>query len=170
MKSLLIAAVLLFFSTQLHGEPRLWMFRMEPETLRYEVDVESECPISTPALEEMVKGILIRSRLKPQVYLDVEQLERATATEKTMYLQQERFGFRVGLGCMEIPSQAGWFVYRLDIRFVRYLPDLQRNVYESEPYGAFGLNDEIGLNVKVKERVEALVTDYLQANFDLTPE
>ena len=48
-----------------NAEPQSWMKSDDPDTLRYMVDVDS-CPISKAALDELVTGILIRSRLKPQ--------------------------------------------------------------------------------------------------------
>ena len=162
----------IFLCSAANAEPQSWMKSDDPDTLRYMVDVNS-CPISKAALDELVTGILIRSRLKPQLFFDMENLDKATPEEQVrffQYFQQENFGFLVFLQCVQISGQPGWFIYDLDVRFLRYLPKWGRPFYEVPPYGTAGIINDAGLKAEVKERVEDLVTDYLKANFDLASE
>jgi hypothetical protein len=165
--AIIVLGVLLCSSA--NGEPQSWMKSDDPDTLRYMADVKS-CPISEAALDELVKGILIRSRLKPQLFFDMEKLEKASQEEQAKYFQQERFGFSVYLKCTELIGRPDRIVFDLDVSFVRWLPIRGRLFSERLPYGSFGVTDEDRLKANVKEAVERLVTDYLKANFALTPE
>ena len=168
--AVIVLGVLLCSAT--NAEPQSWMKSDDPDTLRYMVDVDS-CPISKAALDELVTGILIRSRLKPKLFLDMQILEKGTTEERVkffQFFQQEHLGFQVFLQCGKMDDRLGSFIYQLDVHFLRYLPEQGRPFYEVPPYGGFGVMNEADIKAEVKERVESLVTDYLKANFDLTSE
>ena len=132
------------------AEPQPWMKKENPETLRSVVVVNSECKVSTEDVQKVVDGVLIRSRLKPGDYLN----------------SPDDFGFIVMLDC----SQGAQFIIDADVRFVRYIPYLGRNLFETHVYGTYGVGRPEGILETVKGHVEELVTDYLQANFELAPE
>ena len=135
------------------AEPQPWMKKENPDTLHFNAFAEPDCPFSNAELTDLVNGVLVRSRLRPGDYFDSEEV----------------FGFSVVVGCLEKEPGSQFFIYNIDISFIRYL--LGRNFTEIWPiYGGFGQGIPDSIKGQVKASVESLITDYLQANFDLAPE
>ena len=133
------------------AEPQPWMKKDNPDTLPGIVFIAPKCGVTTAEIREIVDGILIRSRLRPGDYL--------TGTDG--------LGFVVKVDCLN-PIEHSASV-QIDIYFVRNI--LGRILLEAYPaYGSFGVADSEEVNKSIRDGVEDLVTDYLQANFDLTPE
>ena len=132
------------------AEPQPWMKKENPDTLHSSVFVSSECAFTEERVRKVVDGVLIRSRLKTGDYIS----------------GPEPFGFVVDVNCMDGTSNA----FIINVHFIRFIPELFRNVLESTSYGNFGVGDAEYTLDGVKLSVEELVTDYLQANFDLAPE
>jgi hypothetical protein len=132
------------------AEPQPWMKSSDSESLRYVVVVNPDCPVSEAELRSTIDGLLIRSRLRPGDF-----------RQNPYFL-----GFYVGIECMH--HEGRLFVYSIDTSFIRLA--WSRFLLETPTYGTLGLGSKVEISNDVRSSVERLVTDYLQANFDLTPE
>ena len=140
-----------FLCSAANGEPQSWMQKDNPETLHFSAFISSECPISEAEIEAVINGVLIRSRLRPGEYLS----------------SPETSGSYVKIDCMDRTSEL--FVFTVSVNFIRYA--FGRIVADIYPdYGSFGVGEKSDMADSVRDAVERLVTDYLQANFDLAPE
>jgi hypothetical protein len=135
------------------AEPQPWMKKENPETLSTLVIVGSACPFSQSEVQEVVNGVLIRSRLRPGYY--------ATDTDW--------LGFVVKFNCKKIAGLSEQVIFNLDVNFIRFYQ--ARTLVEPVPnYGILGNGTRDFILEATRGPVEELVTDYLQANFDLAPE
>ena len=134
------------------AEPQPWMKKENPETLHSIVMVDTECPVSQTEVKEIVNGVLIRSRLRTGDLTDADE-----------------FGFVVEIGCIKPKTITTTLTYKIDVDFIRWV--FNRPFLEALPsYGEFGRGDKADIANGTQATVERLVTDYLQANFDLAPE
>ena len=132
------------------ADPQPWMKKENPETLSAVVAVGIECPFTETEAKEVVHGVLIRSRLRP----------RDWSTE-TLFIG-------VAVDCLET-TNSGLFIYDADVSFFRW--EFSRMLEEvTGDYSNFGIGRRADILGSIRESVEGLVTDYLQANFDLAPE
>ena len=142
------------------AEPQYWMKKEDPETLHSAIYVSPRCDFTQEKVRQIVDGVLIRSRLKTGDYL------RSSPQPGDYFTNHELFGFHVAVECGEgTPA-----TYNATAQFIRHIDDLGRSLLEPYAYGYFGAGESEDVLEVVKEVVEELVTDYLQANFDLTPE
>ena len=148
--AIIILGVLL--SSAATAEPQPWLKKENPETLHFALIVDQDCPSSSSEIKAIANGVLIRSRLRPGDYLESEEL----------------FGFFVLIVCDRIVSQNNRYAYMTEVRFIRHLGN--RNILEFANYGSFGIGDRVAIETSIRGSIENLVMDYLQANFDLTPE
>lgn len=116
-----------------------------PDELAYYASMDTECPVSRNALENMVEGVIVRSRVKPTNYSD--------ATD--VYLN-------VVLSCLaaEAGNRQIGYTYFLDVRFGRPGTIL---LYDRQ-FGVLGLIPNDKILDELKNHVEAAVTAYIKAN------
>ena len=151
MKAVIIALGVLFCSAAT-AEPRPWMKKENPETLHF-VTVVQGCPHSDAEVRKIINGVLIRSRLRPGAL--------GTSSE-------EPFGFALELSCLATEDSDSFF-YSLELRFMRLFID--RISLKAVPvYRQLGRGYRGAIEDRIRGGVEDLLADYLQANFDLTPE
>jgi len=139
---------LLLLSGVASADPEPWMKKEKPDELGVYVERESECPEFD--IQELVHGVLIRSRVRPLPFTDTPEL----------YLN-------VNVRCIELDNQPNFYSFSSDIRF-SYRASLGTYLlYEFPAYGTLGHGGSAFIQQSIKESVESAITDYLQANFDL---
>ena len=117
-----------------------------PETLPWFMGVGTDCPYSMADLEPVMKGVIVRSRIKAV----------------NAILAPTDFSIVAHLNCIDSTP----FVYSLTVQFA-----LRTGYRISYDFGSFGTlkappaRSEI--ERVVKEGVERAMTAYLKANFDL---
>jgi hypothetical protein len=112
------------------------------------VAVAPNCPLTEKEATEAVSGVLIRSRVKP-----------LTGNE---YWTQPLL-LDVQLDCLK--SESIYQIFMLTIYFgnASKLPV----TFMAHPYNRYGTVDKADLISSIKDRVEAAITDFIKANFDL---
>jgi len=144
---------LTIFSLQAAGQTFFpWMekaYKQEnPNELAYFLLVHPDCPVTEEEGESILEGVLVRSRIKPLV--------RPAWVSRPLYLS-------VSLECIKPKNNNP--VFQIIARFgdvsgeipIFYFPD----------YGFFGIGPKDSMKTAFQGRVEAAITDYLKANFDL---
>ena len=116
----------------------------DPNTLYVLTSMDSDCETSKKQLDKIVKGSLIRSRIKP-------------TDEYTEPL------LNVHLGCMDIVHNNPF--YFIITRFGYYDYDRKTPVFFSSQYNKFGIGDKQVIETAIKDRVDEAMEDYIQANF-----
>lgn len=122
----------------------------DPNVLAREVWVGSTCPINKAEANEVVDGVLIRARLKPDEYYDSSQ---------TM-------GFFVSVRCMRRQG-TDLFIYKVDVNFVQFAPIANRTLQWVNGYGSMGIGLKVDIRGAIRDGTERLVTDYIKVNFNL---
>ena len=113
--------------------------------------VESGCPVTKKEVVDIGRGVLIRSRLK--------QLQTWGENEPSL---------SVNLNCLDLEN--GSWAYHISAEIVRsYKVDegIQELSMVGRNRGKFGVGRKDFILASYKNAVEDIVTDYLQANFDL---
>ena len=128
----------------------------DPNTLYVLTSIDSDCETSKKQLDKIVKGSLIRSRIKP-------------TDEYTEPL------LSVHLGCMDIGHNNPYYFiittfghYDYDRKipvFSYYDYDRKTPVLFSSQYNKFGIGDKQVIETAIKDRVDEAMEDYIQANF-----
>ena len=116
----------------------------DPNTLYVLTSMDSDCETSKKQLDKIVKGSLIRSRIKP-------------TDEYTEPL------LSVHLGCMDIGHNNPF--YFIITTFGYYDYDRKTPVFFSSQYNKFGIGDKQVIETAIKDRVDEAMEDYIQANF-----
>lgn len=155
MKNLLIAVTLLLLSSQVQpAEPPSWLYPTlkvdNPNELAVYVLADSKCPITTDELKEIVSGVLIRSRGKP--LLGDEWLERSLFLEATV-------------NCMKLDTPESSQIFNIGVQFGNY--SVTPPVQYPTGYKYVGIGSKDYIVSTYKSKVEAAMTDYIAANFDL---
>jgi hypothetical protein len=115
-----------------------------PEKLMFSVSAYDDCPFTENEISEIVHGVLVRSRLKP---------EKIEGMGSHLYLN-------IALRCTK-PSN-GLYVYSSDIYFARW---------DSAPlliqpnFGTVGDAKKQTIKNLLKESVEGAITVYVASNF-----
>ena len=148
MKRLALIALLL--PSIVMAEALTWLEKDNPNELWF-LAVSTNCPVTDEALNYLVQGVLIRSRIKSAPNWATNGLHLA-----------------VFLDCFEDTSDSGRHVFDLDIQFRRFI---ERNddyvwVYAATlvNYGTFGLARAEIIEQSVNKRVENAIADYLESN------
>lgn len=147
MKTTLGAIVLLLLAFNVHAQQ--WMVKENPEKLGIVMDPHNDgCDISNDSLQEVVEGVLVRARIRPVT-------SEGGAGWLVLYVR---------LNCI---SDSGDYLVQADF------------VKEQEGYGvrlgmsgvqSYGSHSDTQLLLDiVKVTIEAVITDYLKINFDLSP-
>ena len=116
----------------------------DPNTLYVLTSMDSDCETSKKQLDKIVKGSLIRSRIKPT----------DEYTEPLLNVQ---------LICMDIGHNNPF--YFIITRFGYYDYDRKTPVFFSSQYNKFGIGDKQVTETAIKDRVDEAMEDYIQANF-----
>ena len=116
----------------------------DPNTLYVLTSIDSDCETSKKQLDKIVKGSLIRSRIKP-----VDEY-----TEPMINVQ---------LRCLNLKNNNP--VYEVTTRFGFYDYDRKTPVFFSSQYNKFGIGDKQVIETAIKDRVDEAMEDYIQANF-----
>ena len=116
----------------------------DPDKLMVITMIDKECRTSEKEFESIVKGAMIRSRIKPTD----EYTEPAIS---------------VKLECMEISNNNP--VYVLTNRFLYFDQKKQMGVAYIKQYGGMGIGSKQSVETHVKDSVDKAMADYIQANF-----
>ena len=127
----------------------LWLKKDKPnELLAYVVTVG--CPIVQDSIEDDVRDVLIRSRIKP--------IDGWNSNETILF---------VSIDCLpDGPAH----LFDSDIYFAKLAKNVDGDVIVSHTlwgYGIFGQGRPGFIKNSVKESVEEAIADYIEANFDL---
>jgi hypothetical protein len=131
-----------------------------PDELQYYTSIgpKGSCPISRVALEEIVRGVFVRSRIKPARWNEND------TSNRELYLF-------VDVSCYDPPEIYPMFFYNIEAGFGERMEVRDRSLpvrfFVNKHYGSIGVVDDSGLRSRVKSRVEEAMTDYLKANFNL---
>ena len=149
MKRLMI--VFLLIPVLAIGEPRPHLKKDNPNELGWLASAASECPMTDDEVAEVLKGVLIRSRIKPVpltdglgIYVDVVCYGVNSSTQ---------YAFSIDVDFVDKLQVEGWLVP------IRYM--------YGDGYDAIGIQNKEALMQATKDSVERAITDYLKANFDL---
>lgn len=128
-----------------------WIVKENPDVLYVGTFAHSDCPISGKELEKLVKGVMIRSRIKPA--------ESWGAFEPTL---------QVTVNCL--PLQGNNPVFHSSVQFKKMLIDDNDDllyIHRASDYGTIGIGEKSFITQSLKDSTEAAITEYLKANFDL---
>ena len=153
MRSVLVGLFLLLSFQGAHGqEIPGWLAEVlrqaEPDELAYFVGASPDCSITEEEIETIVKGVFVRSRIKP--------LGGYEYLSKDVYLN-------VALQCLPIDNNNP--IYLIDVKFGK--ASGPAFILYERSFGSFGINTDKTIKQSIKSGAEAAITAYLQANFDL---
>lgn len=152
MRLIMIGTLLLVIFQDASGElsPGLAVVlkQDEPNELAYFVATSDSCPVSTRTAENIVKGVFVRSRIKP--------LGGDAWMTKKIHLSVQMSCVRVS-GASPIYSTEVFFSAISSGLIIRFAPNL----------GVLGIGSKDYHEQAIKDAVEEAVTQYLEANFDL---
>jgi hypothetical protein len=151
MRTLLI--LLLFVSTtataQLSDQFKKWITAEDPETLEYWYTHDFDCPWSKAEAEEVIAGVIKRSRIKTS---------HGTGGVNRFYLNTV-------VQCLESMSVGG-DLRGYSVNFEIYYGNFP--VLYEKPYGgllSMGKEDKNFALESLKSYIEAAVTDFVEVNF-----
>jgi hypothetical protein len=145
---ILFTAVMLLLSIKAHSGN---LKKENPDVLPLWVFVTKGCPFDSATLRSDVEGVLIRSRIKPIGWLDEGG---------------NNFHLSVSLSCHPMSNSNPLFSLDVGVSG-EVVFNGETAYYTSRDNGTFGMADSDSIRFEVKRRVEAWITDYLKANFDL---
>ena len=150
---MIFASCLLLLSNHVYAELSEWLHQAlkvdNPNQLAYWVEVGKNCPVTQKEVENLVEGVFIRSRIKP--------LKEGVFDSGVIYLD-------VGLVCNGVSSNH-IDSYVSKILFGRIVPTPA--VWFQGEFGTVGRGSKDFMVGAVKGSVEAAITEYIKANFDL---
>lgn len=148
-----VLLVLLLFSQLGHADD--WLHQAikvdNPNELAFWVKFGGECPVTKEAVQKIVEGVFIRSRVKP---LKAEAIR-----------EPGRIYMSVDLFCFKSDPSYDWVAYRIALTFGRFSPSPA--ILFDRDFGSVGTGGKESISTTIKERVEAAITEYIKANFDL---
>jgi len=150
---LLVLLLVLLLILQLgHAQIPTWFHGAikvdNPNQLLYWAGADKVCPVTEGAMQEIIEGVFIRSRVKP--------VKEAIFDPGSIYLD-------VSLSCLK--REENWYVYHIGVWFSRYSPTPA--VKFDHNFGTTGIGADTNITAAIKETVEAAITEYIKANFDL---
>ena len=127
-----------------------WLKDDKPEEM-YATAIGAEgCPHSESEIEEILHGLLIRSRIKPS----------AEWNSGEVLLTVRLRGI----------EDSGLYTYSLEVELARWhvvFGAIISTTIMGDDYGSYGRDTKSGITRIVKESAENALTDYMKANFDL---
>ncbi len=148
-----LALLVLMFPIVAVGDPEPWMKKENPNELGVFVFVTKRCPMTDSELRELLEGVLVRSRIKPvswvagDIYLDVDL--DCTQSQSSNHVI---FNFVIDFTGVALLEGKG----NVPVRFGKFK--------SGGVFGSASLNEA---KQAMKVQIESVITDYLQANFDL---
>ena len=148
-----LALLVLMFPIIAAGDPQPWMKKENPNELGVFVFVTKRCPMADSELQELVEGVLVSSRIKPvswvaeDIYLDVDL--DCTQSQSSSHVI---FNFVIDFTGVALLEGKG----NVPVRFGK--------IKSGGVFGTASLNE---VKQAMELQLEKVVTDYLQANFDL---
>jgi hypothetical protein len=133
------------------ADPEPWMKKANPDELVTLVVPGKDCPASVDEIERAVSGVLVRSRLK--------RIDRAPNRDNAVGTFP---WLMISLRCTAD-------LYAFDVDFVASDADGFLDRLGLTGYGTAGTNansTEVFLGA-LRKNIEAAITDYMKANFDL---
>lgn len=128
----------------------------DPDSVYFNTYVDLDCPLEFSEIGDIVKGELIRSRIKPLHWLD-----RPEGSEGLLVLDVE-------LSCLERDRLNP--VFNVDTFFGLYWFDddvYSGSVLINWGFGSFGVGGREFILRSLEDSVEDAITAYVKANFDL---
>ena len=116
-----------------------------PNELAFFTNVYGDCGKSAHDINEVIRGVMIRSRIKPDYKIVAP-----------VYLNTR-------MSCFN--PVASVTVDSIDVTFARYAPESP--ILYDVHYASIGQGPEDYVLNKLKEHIEQALTDYIKANFDL---
>ena len=148
----LLSSILSMTSAASYAAEVHFLTKDEPDTLFAMTFSGPDCPVASEELDRLVKGVMIRSRIKP--------------AEHWMPLEVV---LAVNLKCLKLESNNP--IFDLSVRFVRLSPTDDESLLVTsrffEDYGNLGIGDRSFISQSIKDSTEIAVTEYLKVNFDL---
>lgn len=146
-----LLSLLLLLPALSFAEGDEWLKKDNPNELAV-IARTYNCPVSTTELQDLAKGVLIRSRIKP--------LGGWTPSVVALYAY---------IDCIK---PADVYVFRYDLYFARFSdsPFSDDPVITHTPlwdYSNVGIGQASFITESIKLAIEEAITDYLKANFDL---
>jgi hypothetical protein len=132
------------FTQAAHADPQPWMKRNDPDTLGVSVEVQVLKECASFDIDDVVRGVLIRARLKPVEFTQTPDL-----------------WLRVILQCY--PPREQRYLYILKIDFGTYKGASLRYYPDDYGSGSFDAADAESIERAVHDGVERAITDYLEA-------
>ena len=142
------------FSTSSYGKDLpAWFYKAikvdTPNQLAYFVEMSKACPFTNETLQNIVDGVLIRSRIKP--------LKDDIFVSGRIYLSLE-------VSCVRLKS-GGNPPFSIRVNFARYEP--YPAIIIDKDFGTTGIGPADFIKQTFKETVENAVTAHIKANFNL---
>ena len=170
MKQLLV--LLLILPSVAYGQT--WLVTDNPNEIYTYLEVNKDCPGELTEYEEIVEGVLVRSRLKTEIgRITFAQVHDPETNEPTgEWITHRMVGDAKPFLNIVLSCGKEWkdtmHLFKIDARFayigsyppITLLFDYPRSI----PFGAENL--EV-IKSNLKQSVEVLITRYLKANFDL---
>lgn len=157
MKKIFLIALLLLSSQLQAEELPAWLYPVlkvnNPNELAVWTSAGETCPVTNDDLNEITSGVLIRSRVKP--------LLGDEWVKNSVHLQ-------VTVDCARVFVEGNTYAYKTAITWSN--ASGQTSFHYAWDYGRLGgmdITDPARLKTSIKGSVEAAITDYIKANFDL---
>lgn len=131
-----------------------------PDTLPFLVDLDGNCPVEEKEVNDLVEGVIVKSRIKPDV--------DAMFHRETLFTHLTRVYLSVAMTCIE--TSTGQYSAAYTVFFGRAITNgrgtLFPFVFETHSV-AVAIGEKEYLVTNLKGLIENRMTDYLEANFDL---
>jgi len=140
------------------ADPQPWMKKENPNELGVDTWSTDSCPITNSELQELVEGVLVRSRIKPVSF--VGELGRGNP-----YLD-----VLLDCGADNTSLQRSPVDVRIDFIqsvFIEGKGNIRVRLGQIPAGSRFGVGNIEDIKQAIKDELEEVVADYLQANFDL---
>ena len=165
MKTAILAAILFLLAGNALAEPLSYMEKENPNELGYYVN--SNCEIRTDAVDpyEIIDGVMIRARIKPDRTWGNKVIVGVSGPEIT----RNMIFLSLYYNCVRVGEQYAFWV-DISFSFAVIVRGQQLNhivMYERPTYSGTGFGDPDWLAELIRSYTEEAITDYLQANFDL---
>ena len=141
--------ILLFLAGNAFANGDTWIKRDNPDEL-YVTTYAYDCPFNDETLSRETRGVVIRSRIRP--------VDRWNEGEILLYVQ---------IQCLRDNSL---YLFDIDIHLAKFALNADDDIVVSHTFSTYGSLGQGGRDYildSVKDGVEAALTDYLVANFDL---
>ena len=165
MRTALYAAIFFLLAGNALAEPLSYMEKENPNELGYHVSANCEIRMDAVDPWEIVDGVMIRARIKPDRYWGLEIMVGGGYPEYS----RDMIFLSLYYNCVPVGEQYAFWV-DISFSFAVIVRGQQLNhivMYERPTYSGTGFGDPDWLAELIRTYTEEAITDYLQANFDL---